>query len=80
MSCWQALFRGLIHLQEAQKAGADLHLLFQMWNEAWDMGLMIDKLKRQRLASGSVNNPLKGCVAEQQGQRLPSLWELVPRV
>lgn len=55
--------------------------LFQMWNGAWDMGLMIDKLKRQRLTSGSVNNPLKGCeVEQQQRQHLPSLWELVPRV
>lgn len=44
------------------------------------MGLMIDKLEDLRLESGSVKNPLKGHVVQQQRQHLPSsLWEVVPR-
>lgn len=42
------------------------------------MGLMIDKLEGRRLESGSVKDPLKGHVAEQQRQHLPILWEVTP--
>jgi hypothetical protein len=39
---------------------------------------MIDKPEGRRLESGSVKDPLKGHMVEQQRQHLPSLWEVTP--